>query len=77
MHLAVRTVDGSDATSFAPIDALSRASIVMGHDVYRRAPAASHPTDEQIADAIKANDDFIKRLQGISALGQMILGEPN
>jgi hypothetical protein len=34
------------------------------------------PTDEQIADAIKANDDFIKRLQGISALGQMILGEP-
>jgi hypothetical protein len=37
----------------------------------------TNPTDEQIADAIKANDDFIKRLQGISALGQMILGEPN
>jgi hypothetical protein len=41
MHLAVRMVDGSDATSFAPIDALSRASIVTGHDVYRRARAAS------------------------------------
>jgi hypothetical protein len=35
------------------------------------------PTDEQIADAIKVNDDFIKRLQGISALAQMDVGEPN
>jgi hypothetical protein len=35
------------------------------------------PTDEQIASAIKANDDFIQRLQGISALAQMDVGEPN
>jgi hypothetical protein len=35
------------------------------------------PSDEQIASAIKANDDFIQRLQGISALAQMDVGEPN
>jgi hypothetical protein len=36
------------------------------------------PTDAQIADAIKANDEFIARLQGISVLGQMdVSGEPN
>jgi hypothetical protein len=37
----------------------------------------SDPTDAQIADAIKANDEFIARLQGISVLAQMVLGEPN
>jgi hypothetical protein len=35
------------------------------------------PTDAQIADAIKANDEFIARLQGISVLAQMVVGEPN
>src|SRR5689334_10387395 len=37
----------------------------------------SDPSDAQIADAIKANDEFIARLQGISALAQMDVGEPN
>jgi hypothetical protein len=35
------------------------------------------PTDEQIAEAIKVNDDFIARLERISLLGQMETGEPN
>jgi hypothetical protein len=36
------------------------------------------PSDEQIADAIKANDRFIETLQRISQLGQLdTSGEPN
>jgi len=38
----------------------------------------SDPSDAQIADAIKANDEFIARLQGVSVLGQLdTSGEPN
>jgi hypothetical protein len=37
----------------------------------------TNPTDEQIAEAIAANDRFIARLEGISMLGQMDVGEPN
>jgi hypothetical protein len=37
----------------------------------------SDPSATQIAEAIAANDRFIAQLQGISALAQMDVGEPN
>jgi len=60
MRGAAALVVRSDAISFAPIAALSRASIVMEHDVYRRARAASQvkqvkcPTSARARDALLA-----------------------